>query len=170
MWYRFWEKIKDIFYYNPRNLAKKIFSRYHCSPPEIWEAGYTISQRILPVLKAFKEADKVGYPGLLATEDPEVGSKEWNEILDKIIFFFEWHLYHEEMIEYTKNKEAKAWLLKNGDPFNTKDPKCYHELPECLKSIGEEGLYHDDALEKKLYDKAQEGLELFKTYYLRLWD
>ena len=49
---------------------------------ETWDFRSVISEFILPRLKRFKEVTN-GYP-------PELTFKEWKNILDKMIFAFEW--------------------------------------------------------------------------------
>jgi len=140
-----------------------------------------MAKRILPILQAFRKADKNGYPMYFCNwagekdhfdekDEPEFvgGQMEgWNAALDKMIYAFEWQLYSDEMLEFTKNKKAKEWLKKNGDPYATKDPSNYHKF---VINDQEEGYFYDEVLAKKLKERADEGFKLFSKYYLNLWD
>jgi hypothetical protein len=65
------------------------------SDSETWSLDVVISKFILPRLKRFKEVNN-GYPGHLTPEG-------WNEIIDKMIFAFEFNI---TMDEWSSNKEG----------------------------------------------------------------
>ena len=75
------------------------------SQDETWCLYTTLAQFILPRLKYFRDV-KANYPAGLTQE-------EWTEILDKMIFAFEWALIEDEMTEeYRKmsdKEKDKAW-------------------------------------------------------------
>ncbi len=87
---RFWRLYySTIDFFTPRyiyrkfkHLFQRIFKGYNDS--ETWDLGYTIAKFTLPRLKRFKELNE-GYPcgGEIKTY------KEWNEVLDKIIWSLE---------------------------------------------------------------------------------
>jgi len=75
---------------------------------ETWALDSVISEFILPRLRRFKELNN-GFPMGLS-----IG--KWNNILDKIIFSFEWNLLKEEDDIYEKltSKEKKiSWKKYN---------------------------------------------------------
>lgn len=176
--YSLWKNRIERTYYNLKCLFQRALRRNHLADRDLWHADFTIAERILPILQAFRAASKAGYPGVFCEwneEDAWPGSKKedflggemnaWNAVLDEMIFAFEWKIYHDEMLEYTKDKKARVWLQKYGDPFATKDPKNCHHI-ECMK----EDLYHDDDLEARLRERADKGFDLFHKYYHHLWD
>ena len=179
------ETLSTVFYWKPRAFLQKVFRRDHLTDSETWNASYTIAKKVLPVLIRFRKSPRSGYPAVffewedvkecyLETQVEEAkafykggGPEAWDKCLDEMIFAFEWMLYHDEMLEYTKDKKAKEWLLKYGDPFNTTDPRHKIIAPACLCCAD---VFHDDELEKKLYDRAMEGFKLYHEHYLSLWD
>jgi hypothetical protein len=71
---------------------------------ELWNLNTTIAQFILPRLKRFREINK-SYPKTLSEE-------EWNEILDKMIKFFEEYLDENNYLEDNLEKEGIELFAK----------------------------------------------------------
>ena len=75
---------------------------------EIFSLDYTILEFLLPRLKRYRKIQG-GHPGCLNS------SEEWEEILDKIIFFVEYFLEHEgfgtEELE-EKSKEGRELFFE----------------------------------------------------------
>lgn len=46
---------------------------------ELWSLDHTLAKLLLPYLIAFRKMKKYGYPS-------QITSKEWNQILDKMIY------------------------------------------------------------------------------------
>jgi hypothetical protein len=75
---------------------------------EVWDLGYTIAKFLTPRLKLFKEASAVigAYPSSLS-------EKEWNEILDKLIWTFE----NYDALLYSSDSEQNIKLEEGLDLF-----------------------------------------------------
>ena len=58
---------------------------------ELWDLSTSLSKYILPRLKAFREMERWGVPGSICTKHHATGgnAKEWNKIIDKMIWSFE---------------------------------------------------------------------------------
>lgn len=73
---------------------------------ETWNLNVVIAKFILPRLICFREENR-GYPSFLET--PE----RWDEILDKMIFAFDWFMDHENLIEkynrLSEKEQTKLW-------------------------------------------------------------
>lgn len=80
---------------------------------ETWSLDSVICQFVLPRLKRFKELN-IGYPG------GEITWEKWNEILDKMIFAFEFNLVMDDWshdkpgfdAEYAKFEEGMQLFAK----------------------------------------------------------
>lgn len=72
---------------------------------ELWSLSNTISQFVLPRLKEFKKIHH-GYPGSI--KNPQ----EWDELLDDMIFAFEYHL---------DDYNEKSYVSKDGSLIDTED-------------------------------------------------
>jgi len=62
---------------------------------ETWSLGHNIAEFVLPRLKRFREI-KAGYPMGMTSDS-------WGDILDKMIFSFEWALKEDDMTEDYKS-------------------------------------------------------------------
>jgi len=101
--------LKEPYLIDKKDNRYKDFSKHlketGISPDETWSLYNVISEFVLPRLKLFKE-DHGGYPMGMTGE-------QWNEILDKMIFAFEWTEMEDKMTpEYealTKEQKDKAW-------------------------------------------------------------
>ena len=73
------------------------------SDSETWALDSCICKFILPRLKRFKKVN-IGYPG------GDVTWEAWNEILDKMIFAFEWSLTCEDECRIlSQDEQDKMW-------------------------------------------------------------
>ena len=109
---------------------------------ELWNLDVTLTEFILPRLKAFKEMDRKGYP-IIEGIDPQDEKKTriiWEGILDDMIKGFEAHLR----------------LVKNS-PYNEGDEIDYVSEKEEQK-------------EKENQATIDKGFKLFARYYMSLWD
>ena len=61
---------------------------------ELWNLDITLTELILPRLKAFKEMDRMGYPVIegIDPQDEKKTTETWEGILDDMIKGFEAHL------------------------------------------------------------------------------
>lgn len=114
---------------------QKLFRGF--SDDELWNLDNTIAKWILPRLKRFKK-DSIAFPAELGIPD------KWDEILDKMIWSFDYIVnqdkYEDEIMEKYKDNE-----------------------------LDEEGHYRWIKDANELSKKCQEGLDLFGTYFRSLW-
>lgn len=61
---------------------------------ELWNLDITLTELILPRLKAFKEMDRMGYPVIegIDPKDEKKSTEAWEGILDDMIAGFETHM------------------------------------------------------------------------------
>jgi len=71
------------------------------SDTETWSLDYVVSAFILPRLKRFKQVSN-GYP-------PTLTVKQWNKILDDMIFAFEWNINIDDQYNLTQKEQEKNW-------------------------------------------------------------
>ena len=115
---------------------------------ESWDFKSALANWALPRLKHMKD-NLHGYPSRL-----EYGEKEWNEILDKIIWSFENH-DNEPMPAEPENYDSRCNMIKYDDgstEYEHLDDRPW-DWTECEA--------HDK--------KVQEGLDLFAKHYKDLW-
>jgi hypothetical protein len=94
--------IKDQRY---KNYVSQLRKNGFCDC-ETWALDSVISEFILPRLKRFKEVNN-GFP-------VDLNEEKWNDILDRIIFSFEWNLIYNKQCEKLTSKENKiAWKKYN---------------------------------------------------------
>lgn len=86
-----------------KKFSKQLKTRGFCSS-EVWCLDAVICQFILPRLKAFRE-HHAGYPS-------GSSKKEWNAILDEMIFALEWHLGNH--LNFEDNYERDCKRYENG--------------------------------------------------------
>ncbi len=94
---------------------------------ETWSLQYTIAKFIFPRLKYFREMDKIGVPNDLYEkykdknkkhhDNIEITSKEWDKLLDKMVYAFE------------------RVLIEDDDNHSWQD-KAYWEKQQKLKKEG----------------------------------
>lgn len=80
-----------------------------------WNLDSHLAEVILPRLKRFKELNTHAYPGRFPGSDrPDAVEtfEEWHQVLDKMIFAFEWHCDEER--KYGKFDEAEYERVKEG--------------------------------------------------------
>ncbi|MFY8263038.1 hypothetical protein ACOT7R_09080 [Clostridium perfringens] len=66
---------------------------------ELWSLDVTLAKYILPRLQKYRNMERMGYP--IGLSD----GKEWNEILDKMIYAFEYVVKRDESVVYTDYDE-----------------------------------------------------------------
>jgi len=108
-------RIESILY-SIKVFFQRIFDKDHLSPNDIWNLSHSLAPKILTYLTRFKKMERHGYPGYFSEYnenewkskeeyeeavakgnfDPDVaagtitGPEKWEQILDKMIFAFEW--------------------------------------------------------------------------------
>lgn len=124
------------------------------SDEELWDLHHFIAEWILPRLTAFRNLDRMGFPGGLYGKDfggegtdekYEKADKEWGKILDKMIWSFEYVLWDDSL-----------------------DDKLGRKL-----GIGtfSEYMKRERKNEKDVHlEKYEEGMRLFSEYFMDLWD
>jgi hypothetical protein len=138
---------------------------------EFWNFKHTCGKFVVPRLKHMKE-NLHGYPSCLISDEKweeicagkevvdgvdirqDHGMKEWNRILDKIIWSFENH-DDTPMPAKPENYDPRCNMIKYGDgstEYEHLDDRPW-DWTECEA--------HDK--------KVQEGLELFAKHYKDLW-
>ena len=111
---------------------------------ELWNLDITLTEFILPRLKAFKEMDRKGYP-VLDGIDPQNEKKTietWEGILDDMIKGFEAHLRSVKGFPYDEGEEPDV------DYVSEKEEQKEEQ--------------HRIVIER--------GFELFSRHYMSLWD
>ena len=115
-------RIIDILY-NVKYFFQKIFRKNHISDIEMWNCYVYLAKFILPRLKAFRTQDIHGFPDdvnsisnsrIVAAKDDEQfkeGLEEWLEIIDEMIFAFEYALYGDS----SDKNEEKFYIKYFGE-------------------------------------------------------
>lgn len=151
----YWVFIRFIKYLTPRHLKwllQKIFRGY--SNSDLWGLGYIIAKKTLPMLKAYRKLDRVGYPcsmlddpmsNEIDDEKDKESVEKWNEILDKMIYAITYVVY---------------------------DNGCNKKYEKYLGIEYEEGSDWKQTTESRdsTYKKYEEGIKLFAEYFNSLWD
>ena len=171
LWFHFkpywW--FRDVKYWFRQKLQKWTTGFPH---EESWDFKSALSNWALPRLKYMKN-NLHGYPSCLIPEEEwkeisagkeivdegrnireEYGMKEWNKILDKIIWSFENH-ENEPMPTEPENYDSRCNMIKYDDgstEYEHLDDRPW-DWTECEA--------HDK--------KVQEGLDLLAKYYKDLW-
>ena len=154
---------------------------------DTWSLDHTLANIILPALIHLKET-KQGVPSEFAQvggEDysdqesfdfykesyPEAfdkKSKEWDDILDKMIWSFE-QLALEDYSEQYHHGDAKYdWIKSDQKVFNPITGR-NEDTYQMVDKNPDEHWYDAKGLELH-EERIQEGLELFGKYYRSLWD
>lgn len=183
IWYRIILNIKNI----PKELKwllQRIFKGY--DDPYLWNFYSSFAKEIYPKFKAFCEMKKHGLstcyfdnPDKINYTDKEFEKafENYDVILNKILFAFEWVLYNDG----TCNKKFRKYFEKKyGNPYekiesNKHEPKKYtivdedgNERKEYL--LGREPYYYNTEMVEEFYKKAEEGFEFFGKYLFTFWD
>ena len=129
---------------------------------DTWNMDDTLAMIIAPILRQLKET-KHGVPGTFIHGENndktfEQGEKEWDEILDKMIWSFE---------QYQIDWEEQYWLQKPElDLEDYPEDEGKSTIPVRWKVEGK----CDWEGRQKHWEKIQEGLDLFGKHFSSLWD
>lgn len=134
---------------NNRWRNKKKLAKYTFSKKEIYEADHTMATFILAVLKEYKKADRMGYPGF----DEADTSEKWEALIDRLIWTFD-QLVHDY-------PDSPAEIARN---------KMYRDNPNTIVFFNQ--CITDEVKEKELKYRAyvQEGLMLYGKFFQTFWD
>ena len=144
-------------YYKYYDVKRWIIStyqrmRYGVSDSECWSLDWTLTNFILPRLKHFKKIN-------VHTHPPDITPERWHEILDELIWTFEY--MHDE------------------EKFNPMPPVMYVRvnMDDYFKNINREKTPEQKQAWKEYFEKSAEleerrkrGMQLFAKYYFQLWD
>jgi hypothetical protein len=126
--------------------------RYGVADSECWSLDYTFTKFILPRLKHFKKIN-------IHTHPPQITPERWQEILDELIWTFEY--------------------MEDVEKFNPMPPVMYvrNNMDDYFKNINREKTSEqkqawDEYLKKneELEERRKKGMLLFAEYYSQLWD
>ena len=84
---------------------------------------------------------------------PDFTPEEWENVLDELIWTFEYLVDEERFNPFPHYLGDTEWLLNKG-----KTPEQKQSFDEWMKKHNE------------LHERKQKGLELFAKYYCHLWD
>ena len=158
--------MSTIIYYlkNPKYVFKKIiwfFQRIFrgYSNCDLWGLDYHLAKLILKRLIAFRKMNKAGIPCcLFSKEEIEYDFKEdktdlWNEIIDKMIWSFEYVLSDYGMdMEKIMSFKDKENIIKDS----------------VQASI--DNIIYNKELHEKYSKQYEEGMQLFSEHFANLWD
>lgn len=166
----------------PKKLNAERKTSIRIDPWDTWSMDHTLALIILPMLKQLR-ATKHGSPGSMPAfnqtsnqlyqkcfdfykeeDDPawEAGHKQWNEIMDKMIWSFE------QLLD--ENWDEQFWITKpeiDWDDFTSKEGMDENGCKEVKWKV--EGKCDWEARQRHA-DRIQEGLELFGKHFQDLWD
>ena len=126
--------------------------RYGVADSECWSLDYTFTKFILPRLKHFKKIN-------VHTHPPQVIPERWEQILDELIWTFE-YMEDEEKFNpfprFTYDRDNMDEYFKNINREKTPEQK----------------LAWDSYIKKseELEERRKKGMLLFAEYYQQLWD
>jgi hypothetical protein len=120
--YNFYRKLRGFApIYRLRMLVQTLFRKNHIADNKLWEADQTMSERILPVLHAFKKMERNGHPSLYSEYDKAIasgdlvggGSERWEADLDHMIKAV-------EFVAWESSKKIHQWYIDNFgiDPYS----------------------------------------------------
>jgi hypothetical protein len=112
---------------------------------DTWSMDHTLAPIILPMLKQLKETNH-GYPALL-------GEKEWDDIMDEMIWAFEQKCRDDWEGDYYEYREM--------GPEESKDPDSL---------FGLKLVWEDREGQAAHQERMTNGFKLFGEYYENLWD
>lgn len=151
----------------PKNPAKERKVDIRIDEWDTWGMDNTLALIIDPMLKQLK-ATKHGYPCIGPNIPEECGNctceKDWNTILDKMIFAFE-ALASDWEDQFHSGECDFVWTPVNAEG---------EETPEGEYRRMDHGPNHTHKFDLEGYNahtaKIQEGLELFGRHFRSLWD
>ena len=122
--------------------------RYGVADSECWSLNYNFSRYMLPRLKHFKKMTRYSYPS-------DVTPEEWENILDEIIWVFEYMVDEEKYLPMPKFDSDIETIFDPNRPKTLERELEWKEYFDKLKSF---------------QYRKQEALKLSAKYYEALWD
>ena len=182
--HRIYYKIKEF----PQDV-KHVYQRARkgYSYRDVWSIDYWF-MRIMPKMLVDLKKNLHGCPAQFTTredgteyQDVDKGVKDWEDVLDRMIFCFREmnddtcsmeNEFHDEFFkQWNKPNEGKPWKDR-FIPCEEDEHKGYYRLitGEVEPELDEN--YHKKSLEIEAYKESMqnEGLALFCKYFRNLWD
>lgn len=160
--YGVWDKYRDTRLWIKSTYQKL---RYGVSDEECWNLYHTISRYILPRLKHFKNMKRMGVPCTLDTKwhpidesDVSQASKEWEAILDELIWTF----------EYINEEDDQLCPIPEFTPKGGGDIDNWFNREKTQEEKDAWDAYFVRLGE--LDARKRKGLELFAKHFDHLWD
>jgi hypothetical protein len=136
---------------NLKTEWQRFLSPSHLAPYDAWECSSQLVKKIYPYLLNFKNAKRIGIPifegsspqirRLSAGEENEqfkTNEKKWEDILDKILFAFE-YTYQECFSDRLAKKLKRKIAREYGDVDKVcEENKCYHLWRTVIDDNGRE--------------------------------
>src|SRR6185295_198725 len=161
--YRFFFHIKEFpesFYYDTKYFIQRGLQGW--SHRDVWSIDWFLTSIMPPMLKRLKDTGHT-MPTWEEGKSDEQCKKEWDDIIDSIIYIF----------EVSKNIHEHHWIIQESSKYDIKFDKKYIKLNKELKEK-EPKLFNN---EKDLHVmtiqecyKYEEGWENFRKYFYQLWD
>lgn len=203
--------------YKIKEFFQRVFRKNHLSGSDVWNLSHELAPKILKRLVAFRDSEKSGFPATFSEWEGDDadhcmgmtrgeydaailngdldggGSKEWDRILNEMVFAFDYSVNHDN--DFDNQKFFDKWGIKN--PYReTEDnlswgysyigPEGYHtscgdhdiKKDGGIDKLREKGCtnitkhrtYLDMDLITEQNKRVQKGMELFGKYYWNLWD
>ena len=127
-------------------------TRYGVADSECWSLDYTLTKFILPRLKHFKKIN-------VHTHPPDITPERWEEILDELIWTFEY------MLDEEKFNPMPPVMYVRGNIDQYFENVKREQTPE-QKQAWENYIKKSQELE----ERRKKGMLLFAEYYQQLWD
>jgi len=202
------EKI-GLAYRSVKWFSQRAFRTYHASDCDLWGLSNHLAPIILGKLQAFKNAPRHGYPSFFSDYYEEEweskeeyddavakgkmaggGEKAWNEVLNEMVFAFEFITCYEAN-DKKRDRMLKKYGLKYPHEKTPENRTVYYayrcgedndkhvmssylppEDPENANReyLGEDISYYNFDLEMEYYERVQKGLDLFAMHFMSLWD
>ena len=137
----------------------------HCDE-ECWNLDQTLAKIIHAKLVYFKKMKRVGYPARICSdygftnEQEDLCIQKWEEILDEMIFAFDYIVNDEKYAPF-----PEELMRKHANSENLSEDLNREKTPQ-------ERQIWDQYMKKceNLDDRKKMGLELFSKYIEHLWD
>jgi hypothetical protein len=204
IFYYIQRKVEDI-YYDAKELWQHLIRWDHVSDRDVWGMNDVFIKKMYPYVRRFvKSKWRQGFHVLpeywdnegMSITDEDAAIKAWEEVLNKILFAFEFHRQDDFSDKTAKKLEAK--LKREYGDWEAEDLKyCviydeqditgswithYDKITDEQKDkfISKYGIgwfqkvrkyYHNgDLYFNVLHKKAEEGMKLFGEYAMGMWD
>lgn len=150
-----------------KSLYQKM--RYGVSNEECWNLNGTLTKYILPRLKHYRHMNRCGIPNSVylkchpmnGDSYDDVIVKEWNDILDELIWTFE---YIDDPEKINPTPEIPASNHQNND--DERFGWLHREKTPQEKLVWQQYFERCDDLE----ERKRNGLKLFAEHFDSLWD